>query len=44
MTVIGDVLVVLLMKKINFTAEDYAKRHHGGYLGVLSRKQSNEDK
>ena len=37
MTVIGDVMVVLLMEKINFTAEDYAKRHHGGYLGDKSR-------
>ncbi len=33
MTVIGDLLVVTLMKKIGFTREDYAKRHHGGYLG-----------
>jgi len=38
MTVIGDILVVLLMKKINFTNADYAKRHHGGYLGDKSRK------
>jgi arabinose-5-phosphate isomerase len=37
MTVIGDVLVVLMMKKIGFTAEDYARRHHGGYLGHKSR-------
>ncbi len=37
MTVIGDVIVVLLMKKINFTHEEYAKRHHGGYLGQKSR-------
>jgi arabinose-5-phosphate isomerase len=37
MTVIGDILVVLLMKKINFTAADYSKRHHGGYLGSRSR-------
>ncbi|MBN2166070.1 MAG: SIS domain-containing protein [Marinilabiliaceae bacterium] len=37
MTVMGDVLVVLLMKKINFTNADYAKRHHGGYLGQKSR-------
>ncbi len=37
MTVIGDVLVVLMMKKINFTVADYAKRHHGGYLGEKSR-------
>lgn len=41
MTVIGDVLVVLLMKKINFTAADYAKRHHGGYLGKKSRYKAN---
>lgn len=38
MTVIGDILVVLMMKKINFTSEDYAKRHHGGYLGKKSRR------
>ena len=37
MTVIGDALVVSLMQKIGFTSEDYAKRHHGGYLGDKSR-------
>jgi len=37
MTVIGDILVVLLMKKIGYSAKDYAKRHHGGYLGEKSR-------
>ncbi len=37
MTVIGDILVVMMMKKINFTIEEYAKRHHGGYLGYKSR-------
>ena len=42
MTVIGDILVVLLMKKIGFNHKDYAKRHHGGYLGMISRKASNE--
>ncbi|MBN1187583.1 MAG: SIS domain-containing protein [Bacteroidales bacterium] len=41
MTVIGDILVVLLMKKINFTKADYAKRHHGGYLGEKSRTEAN---
>ncbi|MCU0473580.1 MAG: SIS domain-containing protein [Bacteroidales bacterium] len=35
--VIGDALVVLMMEKIGFSAEDYAKRHHGGYLGAKSR-------
>jgi len=40
MTVIGDLLVVSVMKKIGFTSADYAKRHHGGYLGEKSREQS----
>lgn len=42
MTVIGDALVVLLMEKIGFNATDYSKRHHGGYLGSLSRKLSSQ--
>jgi arabinose-5-phosphate isomerase len=41
MTVIGDILVVGTMKKIAYTHADYAKRHHGGYLGEKSREQSN---
>lgn len=40
MTVIGDILVNLTMKKINFTNEQYAKRHHGGYLGEKSKRQA----
>ncbi|MDR2915511.1 MAG: SIS domain-containing protein [Tannerella sp.] len=40
MTVMGDILVVSVMKKIGFTNADYAKRHHGGYLGEKSREQS----
>jgi len=40
MTVIGDILVVLEMKKIGFSFADYAKRHHGGYLGQKSRNAS----
>ncbi len=43
MAVIGDVLVVLMMKKTGFTAKDYALRHHGGYLGQKSRKSSYEN-
>jgi arabinose-5-phosphate isomerase len=39
MTVIGDALIVLMMEKIGFTNEEYAKRHHGGYLGSKSREQ-----
>lgn len=37
MTVIGDVLVVNVMRLSGFTREQYALRHHGGYLGVKSR-------
>ncbi len=44
MTVIGDALVVSLMNKIGFTNKDYAKRHHGGYLGNKSRLQAKKDK
>jgi len=40
MTVIGDALVVMMMEKIGFNAEGYAKRHHGGYLGIMSREIS----
>ena len=38
MTVVGDVLVVSMMKKINFSKSDYAKRHHSGYLGEKAKK------
>ncbi|MEG1585647.1 MAG: SIS domain-containing protein [Bacteroidales bacterium] len=44
MTVIGDLLVVNTMKKIGFDNEQYAKRHHGGYLGEKSREQSQTEK
>lgn len=37
MTVIGDILVVNVMRETEFTRADYALRHHGGYLGVKSR-------
>lgn len=39
MTVIGDLLVVATMEAIGFTVEEYAKRHHGGYLGRKSKSQ-----
>ena len=38
MTVMGDVLVVGVLKTIGFTAAEYAKRHHGGYLGHKSKE------
>lgn len=37
MTVIGDLLVWGVMTKLGFTAADYAKRHHSGYLGKASK-------
>ena len=40
MTVIGDTLIVLMMEKIGFSNAEYAKRHHGGYLGARSREQA----
>jgi arabinose-5-phosphate isomerase len=44
MTVIGDALVVSMMKKIGFNNEEYSKRHHGGYLGDKSRRQARTEK
>ncbi len=38
MTVMGDVLVVGTMTATGFTKQQYALRHHGGYLGEQSRK------
>ncbi|MCH5327508.1 MAG: SIS domain-containing protein [Coprobacter sp.] len=42
MTVIGDILVVSTMEATKFDSKQYALRHHGGYLGQLSRQQSHE--
>lgn len=40
MTVMGDVLVVCVMEAIGFRVEDYARRHHGGYLGHVSSSRA----
>ncbi len=40
MSVIGDALVVQMMKRIGFDKSEYAKRHHGGYLGQKSRGET----
>ena len=40
MSVIGDALVVQMMKRIGFDRMEYAKRHHGGYLGQKSRGET----
>lgn len=42
MSVIGDVLVVNVTRLTDFTAEGYAKRHQGGYLGHKSRKEADK--
>jgi arabinose-5-phosphate isomerase len=38
MTVVGDLLVVSMMEKINFTKKEYSKRHHSGYLGKKAKE------
>ncbi len=38
MTVLGDLLVVRMIEKIGFTKEEYAKRHHSGYLGQKAKQ------
>lgn len=40
MTVIGDLLVVSTMSAIDFSYEAYSMRHHGGYLGSVSREKA----
>ena len=40
MTVMGDLLVIETMKRIGFDEAEYAKRHHGCYLGSVSRSRS----
>lgn len=37
MNVIGDIIVCLQMARIDFQKEHYALRHHGGYLGSVTR-------
>ncbi len=38
MLALGDVLCVLVMEEINFSREEFYKRHHGGYLGSTNSK------
>lgn len=37
MLAISDAIAIALMELKGFTKEDYGKRHHGGYLGRISR-------
>lgn len=41
-TVISDMLVWGVMASIGFTAADYAKRHHSGYLGQQSKSMASQ--
>lgn len=34
MLALGDVLCMLVMEEIQFTKDEFLKRHHGGYLGT----------
>ena len=40
MLAISDALALLLMELNGFTAEDFGKRHHGGYLGKKARNSN----
>lgn len=43
MNVIGDIIVCLQMAKLEFQKEHYALRHHGGYLGSITRAAIEKD-
>ena len=38
MLAISDAIALLLMESKGFSAEDFGKRHHGGYLGKKARQ------
>ncbi len=40
---LGDALTLVLMTRKRFTKADYAKFHHGGYLGKRARKEVKEE-
>ena len=40
---LGDALTLVLMTRKRFTKADYAKFHHGGYLGQRARKEAEEE-
>ncbi len=43
MLALGDALALVLMEKKKFTKADYAKFHHGGYLGEKARKEARKE-
>ncbi len=40
---LGDALTLVLMTRKRFAKADYAKFHHGGYLGRRARKEAKEE-
>lgn len=42
MMALGDVIGMLVMEERKFTKEDFAKRHHGGYLGFTLKLGTNK--
>ena len=43
MLALADALAVVLMEKKKFTKADYAKFHHGGYLGKRARREARKE-
>lgn len=43
MMALSDALALVLMQKKGFTKADYAKFHHGGYLGRRARKEAKQE-
>lgn len=43
MLALGDALALVLMEKKKFTKADYAKFHHGGYLGKRARQEARKE-
>lgn len=43
MLALGDALALVLMEKKKFTKADYAKLHHGGYLGKRARREAGRE-
>ena len=43
MMALGDALALVLMDRKGFTKADYAKFHHGGYLGRRARKEARQE-
>jgi arabinose-5-phosphate isomerase len=43
MLALSDALALVLLEKKGFTKADYAKLHHGGYLGKKARREAQNE-